>query len=115
MKSQQLNDELTAIVKNIGISIRREKGNFKSGICLVKEQEFIIFNKNTSLEAMNSILAICLSKHADKIFIKPLVRDFIEKEMKAVDPEKFYLEVNELLTDNIKIEKESKKNMSTKN
>jgi len=98
MNSRDLFDELSEIAKNIGITIRKEKGNFKSGICLIKDKEIVILNKTTPVEAMNSILAACLFRHSENIFMKPIIRDFIEKENNGNNPEQFYLEIDELLT-----------------
>lgn len=109
MKPLELFDELSSLAKNLGISIRKEKGNFKSGICTVKDEIIVVLNKTASVEVMNSIMAVCLFPHLDNLFIKPVLRDFIEKESRNIPPGKFQLEVNELLTETIEIIQKNKK------
>jgi len=80
MKLQEIYNELLEISKKIGISVRKEKGSFKSGYCVVHDKEMFILNKNTPVEIQTSIIAEGLAKYTDKIFIKPVVREFLEKE-----------------------------------
>ncbi len=81
MKTKELYDELSAIAKAGGVTIRRESGRFKSGYCLIEEKPIIILNKIASPEYQNRVLALGITYFKiDDIFIKPKVREFIEKE-----------------------------------
>jgi hypothetical protein len=94
MKSNELYDELLALAKKMGITVRRESGIFKSGYCKVNNQDVIVLNRSASPEAMSAILAGCLSRHKiDDIFIKPAVREYIEKESNSGVESDFNLEV----------------------
>jgi hypothetical protein len=94
MKLHEIYDEMILISKNIGITIRKDKGNFKSGHCFVNDQEMFILNKNTPVEMLAAIVASGLSRHSDKLYIKPVIRDFIEKEAYNNRDKDFNLEVN---------------------
>ena len=96
MKLKEIYDELNQIAKDLGISVRKESGNFKSGYCTIKNNKVIILNKTNPLETASSILALSLGKNTvDKLYIKPAVREFIEKETLASETnnKEFSLEV----------------------
>lgn len=94
MKLNDLYEELIELSNTLGIAVRKEKGNFRSGYCIVNEREMFILNKNTPLESLTSIMARGLAKHSDNIHIKPAIREFIEKEIKAyADKNSFSLEI----------------------
>ncbi len=84
MKTKDLYSELIEIAKTLGITVRRENGNFKTGFALLKDEELIIINKSASLETAASAIARSLPADAvSAIYIKPVVREFIEKENNA--------------------------------
>jgi len=81
MKSNQLYEQLTDLAKQLGITIRKERGNFKSGYCVLNEQNIIILNKTGSPEILAASLARSLSQFdLNKVYIKPALREYIEKE-----------------------------------
>jgi len=95
MKLDQMYDELVEISKTLGISVRKEKGNFRSGYCVVNEKEMLIINKGTPIETLTSLLARELSTHTEDMHLKPAVREFIEKEIKNyADKNSFNLEID---------------------
>ncbi len=84
MKLEAINTELLNLVKQLGYTVRREQGSFKSNACVLKEQKLILLNKSTTLETGNSILAQCLALHPEFIngvFLKPAIREIIEREV----------------------------------
>lgn len=96
MKAKELHEELLDIAKKAGITVRKENGSFKSGYCLVKEQKLIIINRTTPPEISNGVIARSIAE-ADfvDLFLKPVVREFIEKESLSPKSEKdFSLTVN---------------------
>jgi len=94
MKLDQMYEELLEITKSLGISVRKEKGNFRSGYCIVNQKELLIINKNSSVETLASFLARELSQHTEDIHLKPVVREFIEREIKNyADKNSFNLEI----------------------
>jgi len=98
MKLNEMHKELMEIAKSLGISVRKEKGNFKSGFCIVNDKEVIVLNKNATTESLVSVLALCLSKYSDKLYIKPVVREFIDKETEnrtKSSSDKIQIEINQ--------------------
>lgn len=74
-------NELLEVFKQIGYTVRIEKGLFKGGFCLLREQKVFLMNK--SIEPQKKINF--LSKNLDEIgvegiFLKPVIRELIEKE-----------------------------------
>ena len=61
--TKQFQKKLENIFPDIGYKLRYEKGNFKSGYCILKDQKVVIINKyftnegkvNTMIEILNSI------------------------------------------------------------
>lgn len=84
MKPEAINNELLALVKQLGYTVRREQGSFKSNSCILHNQKLILLNRTTTFETSNVILAQCLSQHTDfldGIFLKPAVREIIDREL----------------------------------
>ena len=81
MKLKDIYEELLETAKEIGISVRKENGPFKGGFCVINDEECIILNRTDTLETMSSVLARSLAvKSVDNVFIKPAIREYIEKE-----------------------------------
>lgn len=79
-KITQISNELLELAKNLGITIRRDNGNFRGGYCLLKDRPFIIINKSVPKETIPNIIAQCLGQSKlEDVYIKPVIRDFIEK------------------------------------
>ena len=95
MKLKEMYDELVQIARQIGIKVRKEDGKFRSGYCIVDEEEYIVLNRSNPIEVTTSSLARTLVQlPIDNIYIKPVVREFIEKERGLKMGEKeFQLEV----------------------
>lgn len=85
MKLNQICDELIDLVKQSGYTVRRENGSFRSGDCLLNNEKLIIINRSTPLETISRVLALTVAEQRlDGVFIKPAVREFIEKETAAM-------------------------------
>ncbi|HEY1010025.1 MAG: hypothetical protein ACO1NS_16625 [Daejeonella sp.] len=62
--TQHTLDKLEALLRSLGFKLRYEKGNFKTGACVLQQSRVIIVNKFSNLE--NKILALAdLLQHAD--------------------------------------------------
>ncbi len=96
MKVKEIHDELVEAAKKLGITVRKESGNFRSGYCKINEEEVILLNKSAPIESLSGILAKTISKReVDNIFLKPAVRDMIENEKNnSSDEENFELEID---------------------
>lgn len=81
MKLQSILEELLSIASLLNYTVRREKGNFRSGDCLMKQDNYIILNSLVPLEVRISVLAKVISMHnVELLTIKPAVRLIIEQE-----------------------------------
>jgi len=79
MKTPQIVKELEEAVEQLGIRVRREKGNFRGGICIRNEEEFLMLNRVHPPEVHLAILAEAMrSMDVDTVYLKPLVRKALE-------------------------------------
>ena len=73
--------ELIEILDKLGYTVRIEKGIFKGGFCLLRDQKLFLLNKNLEQDRKISILIKSIAGiGADGIFIKPSIRELIDKE-----------------------------------
>jgi hypothetical protein len=54
--TQHTLDKLESLLKSLGFKLRYEKGNFKTGACILEQSRVIIVNKFSNLE--NKILSL---------------------------------------------------------
>ena len=54
--TQHTLDKLESLFKSLGFKVRYEKGNFKTGTCILEKSRVIIVNKFSNLE--NKIMAL---------------------------------------------------------
>ncbi|MDA0875414.1 MAG: hypothetical protein O3C45_10200 [Bacteroidetes bacterium] len=79
MKTPQIVKELEEAVEQLGFRVRREKGNFRGGICTRDGEEFLMLNRVHPPEVHLAILAESLrSMDVDSVYIKPVVRQALE-------------------------------------
>lgn len=89
MTTQSLILDLEGAVRQIGIQIRYEKGDFEGGYCVLKEQQVLVVNKRLHETRRASILATALSEiGVDTLFLKPAVREYIEDEAAKLSRQK---------------------------
>ncbi len=55
--TQHTLDKLEALLKSLGFKLRYEKGNFKTGACILQQSRVIIVNKFSNLENKVLVLA----------------------------------------------------------
>lgn len=79
MKTPQIVKELEEAAEQLGVRVRREKGNFRGGFCMRNEEEFLMLNRVHPPEVHLAILAEAMrSMDVDSIYMKPLVRQALE-------------------------------------
>ena len=79
MKTQVIVKELEEVARQLGLGVRKEKGNFRGGRCIVGGNEIIVLNKHHVPELHLSILAEALrGMPIDSVFMKPAVRKALE-------------------------------------
>ncbi|GJQ44196.1 MAG: hypothetical protein JETCAE03_36940 [Ignavibacteriaceae bacterium] len=77
---EQIIDELKQIASQLGVSVRFEKGDFKGGFCIVKENKIIVINKFANTQRKAAILATALKELGiDDIYINPRLREIIDE------------------------------------
>ncbi len=80
---KQMLTELEEVADKLGFKVRYEKGNFAGGYCILKESRLLVVNSRNEIERRIIIVAKSLKEIGiDDIFVKPNVREIIEKESK---------------------------------
>jgi len=80
---KQILAELDELAQKLGYTVRFEKGNFKGGYCLLKESKLLVVNSRNDHERRITIISKSLKEIGiDDIYIKPGLREIIEKESK---------------------------------
>ncbi|MBK9247160.1 MAG: hypothetical protein IPM69_03380 [Ignavibacteria bacterium] len=81
MKIHAIYDDLTNIASRFGYIIRKEKGYFRGGNCVLNTQKIIVVNTLAPYENRVAIIARVLAElHLEELSIKPIVRLLIERE-----------------------------------
>ncbi len=76
---EEILEELKQLARQLGAEVRFEKGDFKGGYCILKENKVIVINKLTNLQKKIMILSAALKDLGiDKIFVTPRIREVIE-------------------------------------
>ncbi len=72
--------ELKDIAKQLGADVRFEKGDFKGGYCLLKENKIIVINKFAGIQRKVMILSAALKEiGVDQIYLAPRIREIIDE------------------------------------
>lgn len=72
-------NELIELLNNMGYRVRIEKGTFKGGFCLLREEKIFLLKKDLEQDKKISILARNIAEiGVEDIFIKPNIRELIE-------------------------------------
>ncbi len=74
-----LND-LRSVATQMGAKVRFERGDFKGGYCLVKENKVIVINKLATLQRKVIILSQALKElGVEDVYLTPKLREVIEE------------------------------------
>ena len=80
-KEETIN-ELIEIFNKLEFTVRVEKGRFKGGFCLLREDRLFLINKDLEQDKIINILARNLaSMGIDKVFMKPNLRELVENAL----------------------------------
>lgn len=72
-------NELIELLNNMGYRVRIEKGTFKGGFCLLREEKIFLLKKDLEQDKKINILAKNIAEiGVEDIFIKPNIRELIE-------------------------------------
>ena len=73
--------DLEELAEKIGFEVRFEKGNFKGGYCILRESKLLVVNSRNDHERRITIISKSLKEIGiDDVYIKPGLREIIEKE-----------------------------------
>lgn len=73
-------NELKEIANQLGANVRFEKGDFKGGYCVVRENKVIIINKLAPTQKKAAILATALKELGiENLYINPKLREVIDE------------------------------------
>jgi hypothetical protein len=82
MRHEELIAELEQLAAQLNVVVRYEKGDFEGGYCILKTDRVLLINKRLMSNKKASVFALALHEIGlDNIFIKPVVREFIEDEV----------------------------------
>lgn len=76
--TQHTLDKLEALLKSLGFKLRYEKGNFKTGACILEKDRIIIINKFSNLESkINSVAELLQSSETDESLLDDKKKAFL--------------------------------------
>ena len=77
---EELIQELKSVALQLGAEVRFEKGDFKVGYCILKENKVIVVNKIATLQRKVIILSMALKElGVDEIYLTPKLREVINE------------------------------------
>jgi len=86
MKTSTVLEELEQAAEQLGYVVRREKGNFRGGVCTIDGEAIIMLNKRHIPDVQLVVLADSLrDAPIDTIYLKPAVRDALEDAWDQLD------------------------------
>ena len=82
MNYAPLIQELEELVRQLGLAIRYEKGDFDGGYCILKDQRILVVNKRLQDNRKASVIARAVAEVGiDTTFVRPNLREYIEDEV----------------------------------
>jgi hypothetical protein len=82
MKHDDLLTELQEAARQLGVTVRFEKGDFEGGFCLLRTERVVLVNRRLLPARKASVLAQALNEVGlDNVFLKPAVREYVEDEV----------------------------------
>ncbi len=77
---EEIIQELKALAAQLGAEVRFEKGDFKGGYCILKENKVIVINKMANLQRKMVILSMALKELGiDQLYLTPRMREIIDE------------------------------------
>lgn len=85
MKPEKLLLELEALCEQTGYRVRKERGSFRGGHCVMEGDRIILINRRHPAEVQVRILASVLKTlDVEDLFIKPAVRQHLDEHWAAI-------------------------------
>ena len=77
---EKILQELKDLAQQLGAVVRFEKGDFKGGYCLLKENKIIVINKMANYQRKVMILAAALKELGiEEMYLSPKIREVIDE------------------------------------
>jgi hypothetical protein len=77
---EEIIQDLKSLASQLGAEVRFEKGDFKGGYCLLKENKVIVINKAANLQRKVMILSAALKELGiEKLYLSPKLREIIDE------------------------------------
>jgi hypothetical protein len=78
--TKQLQEKLEALFKVLEFKVRYEKGNFKSGYCIIEDQSVVVINKFFPMESkVNALVEILRQIDVDETKLDETERKLLHK------------------------------------
>ncbi|MBX2991506.1 MAG: hypothetical protein KF749_10115 [Bacteroidetes bacterium] len=82
MKHENIITELEDVARQLGVTIRYEKGDFEGGFCILKDNKILLINKKLVPNRKAAVLAVAMQEIGlENVFMKPALREYIEDEV----------------------------------
>lgn len=82
MKHEQIIMELEDVARQLGVTVRYEKGDFEGGFCILKDNKILLINKKLAPNRKAAVLAVAMQEIGlENVFLKPALREYIEDEV----------------------------------
>ena len=87
MKPSAVVAALEEVLGQLGVRVRRERGGFRGGLCVVDGTPTAVLNKLHPAEAQAVVLAAAIREHggADGLYLRPAVRAALEDAWTQAD------------------------------
>lgn len=88
MRSEKLLLDLEDILEQLGYVVRKERGSFRGGFCLLEGEKIIMLNKNQPPDYLVGVIARFLIDNSheielDSLYIKPATRKHLNERIRA--------------------------------
>lgn len=81
MRHEELIQELHEVARQLGVTVRYEKGDFEGGYCILKAQKILLVNRKLMPNRKAAVLAAAMQEIGlENVFLKPALRAYIEDE-----------------------------------
>jgi len=81
VKQEELIQELQEVARQLGVSVRFERGDFEGGYCILRAQKLLLINRRLLPGRKAAVLAAAVHEIGlENLFLKPALRSYIEDE-----------------------------------
>lgn len=89
MKQEELIQELQEVARQLGVTVRFERGDFEGGYCILRAQRLLLINRRLLPSRKAAVLAAAVHEIGlEQVFLKPALRAFIDDEAAKAKREK---------------------------